>query len=136
MKNAENYLIAHDIKPTAVRIVVWNEIAKNNTPFSLKDVEQSLPYMDRSSIFRSLKLFTEKHLLHEIDDGSGFVKYCVCHCDSSLHLGHPHFTCVECGKTFCLSETTIPLVTLPQDYKPAEVEYIIKGYCPACARKK
>ena len=126
----EHLLEHHGIRPTAVRILVYRAIHHRSEAFSLADVENWLPEMDRSSIFRALKLFTEHQLLHEIDDGSGIFKYCVCRCEGSHHLNHIHFACTQCGKTYCLEDHTIPLVSLPDGFETHEVEYIVKGVCP------
>lgn len=128
----EHFLEHHGIRPTAVRILVYRAIHHRSEAFSLADVENWLPEMDRSSIFRALKLFTEHQLLHEIDDGSGIFKYCVCRCEGSHHLNHIHFACTRCGKTYCLEDHTIPLVSLPDGFETYEVEYIVKGVCPRC----
>ncbi len=128
----EHLLEHHGIRPTAVRILVYRAIHHRSEAFSLADVENWLPEMDRSSIFRALKLFTEHQLLHEIDDGSGIFKYCVCRCEGSHHLNHIHFACTQCGKTYCLEDHTIPLVSLPDGFETHEVEYIVKGVCPRC----
>lgn len=130
----EHLLEHHGIRPTAVRILVYRAIHHRSEAFSLADVENWLPEMDRSSIFRALKLFTEHLLLHEIDDGSGIFKYCVCRCEGSHHLNHIHFACTQCGKTYCLEDHTIPLVSLPEGFETHEVEYIVKGICPRCKR--
>ena len=122
----------HGIRPTAVRILVYRAVCHRSEAFSLADVEEWLPEMDRSSIFRALRLFTEHDILHQIDDGSGIEKYCVCRCESSHHLNHVHFACTRCGRTYCLEDHTIPLVTLPERFETHEVEYIVKGHCPKC----
>ena len=122
----------HGIRPTAVRILVYRAVCHRSEAFSLADVEEWLPEMDRSSIFRALRLFTEHDILHQIDDGSGIEKYCVCRCESSHHLNHVHFACTRCGRTYCLEDHTIPLVTLPEGFETHEVEDIVKGHCPKC----
>lgn len=132
---AEEYLERHGVKPTAVRILVWKEAHGQSETFSLADMERWMPTMDRSSIFRALRLFAEHHLLHIIDDGTGQQKYCVCRCDSDHHLNHVHFTCTVCGKTYCLEDYTIPVVTLPEGFVTEEIEYIMKGVCPNCIDK-
>ena len=125
-------MIEHGVKPTAVRILVWEQAARQQETFTLSDMEGWMPHMDRSSIFRALRLFTEHQLLHEIDDGTGQQKYCVCRCESSHHLNHVHFACTRCGRTYCLEDHTIPLVTLPEGFETHEVEYIVKGHCHKC----
>lgn len=133
METAEEHLQEHGVKPTSVRILVWQECAKQKKAFTLADMEERMPHMDRSSIFRALRLFVEHHLLHDIDDGTGQQKYCVCRCeDEEHHLNHIHFTCIRCGKTYCLEDYTIPLVDLPEGFHMHEAEYVIKGVCPEC----
>lgn len=129
---AEEHLQEHGVRPTAVRILVWRKICRKKQTFSLSDVEEMLPEMDRSSIFRALRLFKEKQLLHELDDGTGSCKYCLCRCEEDDHLNHVHFNCIKCGKTYCLEHETIPRVQLPEGFEMREAEYIIKGLCPEC----
>lgn len=131
----ESYLKAHDVKPTAVRILVWKEVQGQRETFSLADVERWMPTMERSSIFRALRLFAEHDMLHEVDDGTGQQKYCVCRCATNSHINHIHFTCQHCGKTYCLEDCAIPQVPLPQGFHAKEAEYIVKGLCPNCAEK-
>lgn len=136
METVEEHLQEHGVKPTAVRILIWQKASIQTNTFTLNDMEEWLPQMDRSSIFRALRLFTEHHLLHEINDGSGFQKYCVCRCAGNQHLNHIHFTCTKCGQTYCLSDYQIPVVKLPEGFNMDEVEYIVKGICPQCAAKE
>ena len=125
------------IRVTAVRLLIWREIRRSFTgPFSLSDLEDVLPTVDKSTLFRTLTLLSEAHLLHDIDDGSGSHKFCVCHHDDTLHCsGHVHLTCRICHRTFCLTDVRIPQVALPEGFIPEEAEYIVKGICPECARR-
>ena len=50
-------LEAKGIKPTSNRILVMKALADEQNPLSLKDLEQKMISMDKSSIFRSLTLF-------------------------------------------------------------------------------
>lgn len=134
-ESAEEHLHEHGIKPTAVRILVWRKLRYESEAFSLKDVEGWLPDMDRSSIFRTLRLFAENDLLHEIEDGTGTCKYCVCRCEGSTHLNHVHFTCTECGRTYCLEDQTIPVVGLPDGFFMKDAEYVIRGTCNRCSTR-
>lgn len=135
MHNIEEHLIEHGIKPTAVRELVWQKAMQQSETFSLNDMQQWMPTMDRSSIFRALRLFAEHHLLHEINDGTGQQKYCVCRCEDGQHLNHIHFTCTRCGQTFCLEDYKIPQVQMPNGFIMEDAEYVVKGCCPKCAIK-
>ena len=113
------------IRVTAVRLLIWRKVRHGfMDAFSLADLEAALPTVDRSTLFRTLTLLRDAHLLHDIDDGSGSQKYCVCHHDDTRHcMGHVHLTCQRCHRTFCLPNIKIP----------EEAEYVVKGICAQCA---
>lgn len=133
--NDERVLEQAGVRLTAVRLLVWRTLrAQLHDAFSLADVEALLPTVDRSTLFRTLVSLTDAHLLHEIDDGSGAQKYCVCHHDDTrLCLGHVHLTCTRCHRTFCLPNVAIPSVPLPEGFEAHETEYVVKGTCSRCA---
>ena len=133
--NMTHHLEEHGIKPTAVRELVWKQVMKQTETFSLADMEELLPDMDRSSIFRTLRLFAEHLLLHVIDDGTGIQKYCVCRCENGQHLNHIHFTCLRCGQTYCFEDYLIPVVDMPEGFIAQDTEYIVKGICAKCGSK-
>lgn len=135
--NYEHSLEEANVRVTAVRLLIWKTInTEMSGAFSLVDMENAMPTVDRSTIFRTLSLFAEKHLLHLIDDGSGMQKYCICHCeDKHHHHGHIHLTCTNCHETFCLEQVEIPNVPVPTGWQVDEAEYIIKGICPRCKKK-
>ena len=125
------------VRVTAVRLLIWKTIRNGfDNAFALADLEGALPTVDRSTLFRTLAVLTEAHLLHEIDDGSGSQKYCVCHLDDTRHCqGHIHLTCRICHRTFCLTNVKIPPALLPEGFVPEETEYVVKGICKDCSGK-
>ena len=133
----EQALVNAGIRVTAVRMLIWKKVRHHfSDAFNLADLEAALPTIDRSTLFRMLTLLTEKHLLHEIDDGSGTHKYCVCHLDDTRHCqGHVHLSCRVCHRTYCLTNVHIPPVPLPSGFQWEEAEYVVKGVCQQCASK-
>lgn len=135
-EDCEALLVAHDIKPTANRIVVAKTLAAAERPMSLSELEYKILSIDKSGVFRALTLFREHHLVHVIEDGGDGVRYELCH----SHDGHAedddqhvHFYCERCHRTFCLHDTPIPAVQLPHGYHLASINYMAKGLCPECA---
>ena len=133
----EALLIAHDIKPTANRIVVAQALAAAWRPMSLSELEYNILSIDKSGIFRALTLFREHHLVHVIEDGGDGVRYELCR----SHGGHKHdddqhvhFFCERCHRTFCLNDMPIPHIEMPPGYELTSVNYMAKGLCPECAR--
>jgi Fur family ferric uptake transcriptional regulator len=134
----EQVLQQAGIRVTAVRLMIWRQVRHGFADaFSLADLEAALPTVDRSTLFRTLSLLSEAHLLHDIDDGSGSQKYCVCHHDDTRQcMGHVHLTCRLCHRTYCLPNVRIPQVPLPEGFIAEETEYVVKGICPHCALRQ
>ena len=135
-EECEKLLASHDIKPTANRIVVAKTLAAAERPMSLSELEYKILSIDKSGVFRALTLFREHHLVHVIEDGGDGVRYELCY----SHDGHAedddqhvHFYCERCHRTFCLPDTPIPSVSLPQGYHLTSINYMAKGLCPDCS---
>ncbi|MGM9775074.1 MAG: Fur family transcriptional regulator [Candidatus Egerieousia sp.] len=134
MKDAIEILERKGVKPTVNRVLVMNELSKISHPISLADLEISLSTMDKASIFRVLKLFSEKDIIHVIEDGSRSLKYELCPSESHHHLTdqHVHFYCENCKETFCLENEHIPMIKIPKGFRLHSVNYMLKGLCPKC----
>ena len=135
--NIESLLKKSGIRITAVRLLIWKTIHKEfSGVFSLADLEEKLPTVDKSTLFRTLNIFSAKALLDNIDDGTGSQKYCICNVtDRSQNRRHIHFNCKVCHKTECLTDIVLPEVVLPEGYIVEDTEYVVKGICCKCARK-
>jgi Fur family ferric uptake transcriptional regulator len=137
-ESAEEILEHHGIKPTANRLMVLRTISDFGCAFSVPDIEMQLPTLDKSTIFRTLTLFKEHHLLHTIDDGSGALKYNICHpdCDGhhSCHL-HAHFYCTECHHAYCLEKMSLRVPPLPEGFVFSDMNFVIKGICSDCSSR-
>ncbi len=132
-----NHLQQHGVRPTSTRILVWRTIEQIDYVFALSDLENALPTIDKSTLFRTLTLLCEHSMLHQIPDGSGQHKYCVCSAHDNCHnnCNHVHLKCNVCGKTFCLKNEPIPMVNIPHGFKVEHITYIIEGVCPHCGHK-
>lgn len=131
------YLEEHEIKPTANRILILRELMKAERPLSLSDLEIRLRTIDKSNVSRALSLFRAHHLLHVIDDGSDCVKYEICHHPGACDMKdlHVHFHCEVCHTTYCLEDTLIPQVELPEGYQASSINYVVKGVCAHCRHR-
>lgn len=131
-------LTKREIKPTAIRLLVLRTMLQAKQTVSLLDLENLLETVDKSTLFRTITLFLSHRLIHSIDDGSGSVKYAVCHNDCSCIVAdlHTHFSCECCHKTFCLENIPTPIVNLPGGFVLNSVNYVLKGLCPDCASKQ
>ncbi len=136
MEELESILTAHDIRPTAMRLLILRTMKEMERAVSLGDLEARLATAEKSTIFRTLTLFLSQHLVHTIEDGSGQTKYALDEDADAEHDDlHTHFYCEQCGHTFCLPELPIPEVTLPDGFRLHSANYVLKGLCPKCASR-
>ncbi len=135
MTSGEEKLREHGIRPTAVRELILRTLDAADHPLSSLEIETILDTVDRSTITRALSLFTEKELIHVIDDGSGSSKYesCLSGSHHDHDDRHPHFHCISCGKTVCIHSATIPLIPLPKGFIAKKSNLTISGLCSSCA---
>lgn len=132
----EKRLEDRGIRITSVRLLILKAMINYPQAFSLADMEDELETVDKSTLFRTISLFHDKHLIHSIDDGSGSIKYSVCStdCTCSLKDLHVHFACNHCKKTYCLESIHIPTVQLPQGFLLQSVNFVMKGLCDHCSK--
>ncbi|GGW21673.1 Fur family transcriptional regulator [Arenibacter certesii] len=135
MKNSEKQLRDSGIRPTAMRILVHQFMQDQSSAVSLTAVEDNFERSDRTTLYRTLKTFEDKCLVHQIDDGTGIPKYALCKHDAvegkhgDLHL---HFHCTQCNQTTCLTEHRIPTISLPDGFVPEDINMLVKGICDNC----
>jgi len=135
----ENILTSKKINPTTMRLLVLEYLLKQSSAVSLQDLENDFQRSDRITLYRTLKTFEEKGLVHEIKDGTDTTKYALCTdaCDGGVHYDlHLHFYCTKCHETFCLPKTRVPEVVLPNKFSVEEVNLTAKGVCDRCSLKE
>lgn len=136
MKSLEEKLLDRSIKPTSIRLLIFNIMSKFKKAFSLTDLETELETVNKSTIFRTLTLFHDNLLIHTIDDGSGAMKYSICNetCMCTVGELHVHFNCNRCKNTFCLESIAIPPIHLPDKFLLESINFVMKGMCKECSR--
>lgn len=125
------------INPTAMRFLVLNCLANSSVALSLMDIETTLDSADRVTIYRTLKTFEEKKLIHSIEDGTGAIKYSLCEveCECTTEFTHAHFHCSQCNQTYCLRNIHLPELSLPKNFIADQSSFIFKGICDRCNQK-
>ncbi|KAA9325067.1 transcriptional repressor [Hymenobacter busanensis] len=134
----EGLLIAKQIAPTAMRLLVLELLQRQPAAVSLADVEQEMEHADRITLHRTLKTFADKGLVHRIEDGSGAVKYALCEeaCAPGQHHDlHVHFHCQRCQQTICLPDVAIPSIQVPPAFQVQDMGVVLKGLCDRCAAR-
>lgn len=131
----EEILNQRGIAPTAMRLLVLDELRKADTAISLADLEACMERADKVTIYRTLKTFEKHKLVHSIEDGTGSVKYALCpaSCQCQPEDVHAHFHCTACNGTYCLKDNHLPLVSLPSGFSVKGMSLVLSGLCGKCA---
>lgn len=135
MDHFNKILIKKSIRITPMRQLLLEYLLKEQKAYGLTVLEKKFPRADRSTIYRTLKTFEEKGILHRIETGVSEVKYALCEeqCTSQDHAdNHPHFHCLHCQQSICLKNIFIPSPTLPENYRTTAISMSIKGICKSC----
>lgn len=129
-------LQTRNIQPTAMRLLVLKFLVDQEAAASLHLLEGHFTRSDRTTLYRTLKTFEEKGLVHRIDDAGDSTKYALCPADCTCSYPddtHLHFFCTNCENTFCFTDLSIPNFPLPDQFIPQKGNFVISGYCPDCA---
>lgn len=131
----EKLLKTFRLRSTPTRQEILEILLDKDYALSFGDIEKAVSgASDRVTVYRTLKTFLDKGLIHKVLDDEGTLKYALCSdsCSVSNHRHeHVHFKCTECGQTSCL-EVQVPHVRLPAGYKAKEFNLLIQGICAGC----
>lgn len=124
------------LRSTPSRQEILHLFLKKDYALSHGDIEKEINNaLDRVTVYRTLKTFLDRGLIHKVLDDEGALKYALCNeaCNAAgHHHDHVHFKCTRCGQTNCL-DIEIPSVKLPKGYKPEELNLLIQGICENCS---
>jgi len=134
MTNALSILQSHKLRITDCRLEIIQEFLEKQVALAHSDLEERLnSQFDRVTIYRTLKTFLDKDLIHKVLDDSGAAKYALCtHEEEDHNHEHVHFKCEKCGETTCLDSITLPKISLPPGFKKREMNLLVQGICDKC----
>lgn len=125
---------------TDSRKKILNLFLQSEGALAHADIEQKTrQQLDRVTVYRTLQVFVEKGIIHQIPTTDNTLLYALCkdNCASGHHYDdHVHFLCESCGKTTCMEEVKIPQVRLPRQFTPVKAEMVVKGICGTCKPMK
>lgn len=134
-KSQEIILEKKGIRPTAMRVLVLQYMQTEPRAISLNELEVAMTHSDRVTLYRTLKTFEAKGIVHRIDDGSTTAKFAISSDEFGTGSGrelHIHFYCNKCKKTYSLPKTRIPEVVVPPRFQLQEITLIGNGICDRC----
>jgi Fur family ferric uptake transcriptional regulator len=137
MKKTQTQMLKdHRLRRTSSRSAILGLFQRSALALSHADIEKNLASAyDRVTVYRTLKAFVDKGVLHRIPDDGGAPKYALCNEDCTItqhQHEHVHFKCNRCGETNCIEGVAIPAVRLPDGYQPIESSLLVQGVCNRC----
>ncbi len=117
-----------------MRLLVLQQLVESEAALSLTDLEGKFHRADKATLYRTLKTFEEKKLIHSIE-GKGSVKYALCEegCECAPQDQHVHFNCEKCAETFCFTQTKVPSLKIPNGFKAKSANMVYHGICANCS---
>jgi len=132
----ENILKNNQLSVTSGRKRILELFLGNPGALSHGDIEKKAgEKFDRVTVYRTLQVFLEKGIIHNIPTSDNSILYALCKDDCTAghhHDNHVHFICNDCGSTVCLDNVTIPSVRLPKGFTSTQVDVVVSGVCKEC----
>ncbi|MEZ4985809.1 MAG: transcriptional repressor [Saprospiraceae bacterium] len=134
--NITAILKKHNLRRTGMREEVLRIfLSVGNEAIAHPELERLLPDADRITLYRTLKSFEDKGILHQVVDNNSATRYALCHgncTEHDHHDEHAHFHCQDCGKTLCLDIPPIGQVQVPDGFRLTHAHIILEGVCDRC----
>ncbi len=126
----------HSLRKTDMRKKVLQIFLEAGTrALTNNDLEQALEEADRITLYRTLKTFEQKGLIHQAVDTSSSTKYALCQEGCSEHRHHDqhaHFHCQTCGKTLCIDGDVSAQLSIPNGFTVQQTHLVLEGVCSNC----
>lgn len=127
-------LAKKNIRATNFRKEVIDVFLNHECAITLSTIEQSIGKHDRITLYRTIKTFIEKGILHEVLIPNEEKKLALCQssCSSEGHQhDHIHFKCESCEEVYCKEVDRIPQLTLA-GFEIKNIEINASGICEKC----
>jgi len=125
----------HQLRVTSIRKDLLGLFMGAEVALSNQDIEEKMPDIDRVTLYRTLKSFQEKGIIHKALDGTSIPKYASCPPECTVHSHHDehiHFHCADCSNTFCVDEIKVPEINMPSGFRANQVNVVVEGICENC----
>ena len=134
-----NNLLEHKkVRQTPFRAKVIELFQVKETALSMQEIELALGDHDRITLYRTIKTFLEKGVIHEITMNGQDKKLALCDisCSDEGHAHehnheHLHFHCRKCNELFCVDVDSIPMPKA-DGFQIEQLEIQAVGVCKSC----
>jgi Fur family ferric uptake transcriptional regulator len=133
---AQSYKLTPQREAT-VRVLLEHEEAHLSAEDVFLLVKEKSPDIGLATVYRTLELLTELHVVEKMNFGDGVARYDLRNENNRHH--HHHLICVQCGSVVeIMDDWLLPLEErLEKEYGFAVVDHRLdfQGYCRNCRDK-
>lgn len=124
----------YGIRPSVQRLAVYDYLFKNRTHPTAEEIfvalSPSISTLSRTTIYNTLRLFTEKGAAQMITIEEKEMRFDV------MTEIHGHFKCTQCGsiEDFEINGEFVKS-RLPKNARGEEFQFYVRGLCAKCGEK-
>ena len=141
LADAEQQIRATGQRLTQPRVAVLAMLLSSDHAISHHDVAAAIAAhqpIDRVTVYRVLDWLVDVGIAHRIAGDDRVWRFMLNHDHAGgkqeVQHQHAHFTCDQCGLTFCLNDLQTRLnFKLPDGFKSSEVDLKFRGACAHCS---
>ncbi len=135
--DAEQQIRGTGERLTQPRVAVLAMLLASDHAMSHLDVASNIAAhhpIDRVTVYRVLDWLVEVGIAHRIAGDDRVWRFMLNDGSDGVPHQHAHFTCNQCGQTFCLNDVPTRLnFKLPDGFRPSEVDLKFRGACAHCS---
>jgi len=128
----KNLLKQQGFSATKTRLAVLRSLLSHQ-PASLNQLIDSLPHVDRATVYRTIDLFVDLGIAKKVYTG---FKYRI-ELGDSFQEHHHHLSCLRCGTIIDVHtpeiEYAIEQTASNNGFRPIRHDLEISGYCANCS---
>ncbi len=131
---ARQMLGATELYCTEARVAILKVLMQAPRPLRQNQIAEhpTSKTLNKVTIYRTLESLVEVGLVHR-----AFMQKRAWHFELAHHCSktqcHPHFTCLNCGQTHCLTGISMPMAKSPyKGFTISRQQVRLEGICPAC----
>lgn len=138
-KMVEDLLKNKSLRLTNFRKQVLQLFIDKAKSLTISEIEEALTEYDRITLYRTIKSFIKKGLIHEILMPGELKKLALCDVDCLQTNGqhdhkHVHFQCKTCNEVYCVDIPNAPQIVLA-GYQIEQLEIQAYGVCIDCLNR-
>jgi Fur family ferric uptake transcriptional regulator len=126
---ASQILSDKNLSITVSRTRILRVLLDSQVALSEKEIRSRLDRQaDRATVYRTLKTFTDKGIVHPVITENLSTKYVL----KKAPKNHLHFKCTVCDKVYCMTAVTLSAYTLPEGFIQYDTNFLVTGICRSC----